>query len=75
MRIYRSPLTQQITFGNLHSQRRIPEERAITKSCIKSRRAIVELVTAGKKWKKSNSFFIDADERPNELQNLTGDGS
>lgn len=45
------------------------------KGYIKSRRAIVELVTAGKKWKKSNSFFIDGDERPNELQNLTGDGS
>lgn len=59
----------------MHSQRRIPDERAITKSYKKSRRAIVELVTAGKKWNKSNSFFIDGDERPNELQNLTGDGS
>lgn len=57
------------------SNRRIPVERAITKSYIKSRRAIVELVTAGKKWKKSNLFFIDGDERPIELQNLTGDGS
>lgn len=75
MRIYRTPLTQQITFGKIHSQRRIPDERAITKNYIKSRRAIVELVTAGKKWKKSNSFFIDGGERPNVLQNLTGDGS
>lgn len=77
MRIYRTPPTPCPTnslWKNTQSNRKIPVDKSITKSYIKSKKNDSRI---GNCWQevKEVKLTLNGDERPNQQQTLTGDGS